>query len=343
MEQKGHLMFGKIKWLGWVMASAILLLILAAPATADIEDHITKTESGFYYTVQKGDTLWDLSQEFADSPWKWPEIWHYNPDIKNPHWIYPGQKILIYEKAWLGRKKPSPEKKPAKKPAKEYFHYEMIDSVGFVCEKEITPSGAIFHATDDKTLVSEHDTVYIRPEEGPDMVVGKLYTVYRTFEVCKSSYGQACAGIQHYLTGIVEITDIKPEYAIGRVVKSFRDIHYEDKVMPFQKRSPKIEKKASVPGLTGKIIGEGERNVLIDQQRHVFINKGEDDGVKVGQSYDILHQPVAAPDDYEIPIGLKPINMGQILVLHTEAATATGLITQSKKPVKPEDMIRSPQ
>jgi hypothetical protein len=47
------------------------------------------------YTIQKGDTLWDLSQKFLNNPWYWPKIWSLNPSIENPHWIYPGNKLRI--------------------------------------------------------------------------------------------------------------------------------------------------------------------------------------------------------------------------------------------------------
>ncbi len=337
-------MFGRIKGIGWLMGSVLLLTILAAPAMAEIEDHITKTETGFYYTVQKGDTLWDLSQKFADSPWEWPELWHYNPDIKNPHWIYPGQKILVYKKEWAGKKEaPQPEAEPAEEAPKSIFHYEMINYVEFDQETAVAPSGNIINATDDKTLVSEGDTVYLRPGEGPPLAAGGLYTIYRTFEINTGLLDDASPGIQHYLTGVVEITDIESEYAIAKVVKSFRDIHYEDMVMPLETRSPEIEKKEADNGLTGRIIRSEERSALIGQDKLVFIDKGENDGVEVGQSYNILHQPVAAPEPGTPKIGLKPVNVGEILVLHTEDTTATGLITASTKPIKPDDKVRSPK
>lgn len=60
---------------------------LAAPAPEGGE---TQT-----YTIQKGDTLWDLSQKFLNNPWYWPKIWSLNPYIENPHWIYPGNKLKV--------------------------------------------------------------------------------------------------------------------------------------------------------------------------------------------------------------------------------------------------------
>src|SRR5256886_17346518 len=47
------------------------------------------------YTIQKGDTLWDLSQKFLSNPWYWPKIWSLNPSVDDPHWIYPGNKLRI--------------------------------------------------------------------------------------------------------------------------------------------------------------------------------------------------------------------------------------------------------
>jgi len=51
------------------------------------------------YTVKPGDTLWDLSGRFLNNPWYWPKVWSYNPEVANPHWIYPGNLLRFFPAA----------------------------------------------------------------------------------------------------------------------------------------------------------------------------------------------------------------------------------------------------
>jgi len=69
-----------------------LLLATAVSGAERVELSPTHPDS---YTVVKGDTLWDIAGRFLREPWLWPEIWHVNPQIRNPHLIYPGDTLVL--------------------------------------------------------------------------------------------------------------------------------------------------------------------------------------------------------------------------------------------------------
>ncbi|MFW5908275.1 MAG: LysM peptidoglycan-binding domain-containing protein [Desulfosalsimonas sp.] len=314
----------------------ILLLILAAlvlagPAHADIEDHIIKTETGFYYTVQKGDTLWDLSEKFSDSPWQWPDLWQYNPDIPNPHLIFPGQRIRIYKKTFTGDKKPEPEKKE-KKPDKQYFTFTKINAVGFIKQQAVIPAGILFQSMGDRWLISENDRVYIRPAANVDLSPGDTFFLHRTISPVRDPETNERIGVQHMLTGIVEILELKENLAIGRIMASFREILEGDKLLPFFPRQPKLELKPGLNGIDSKIIKSEDDWKAMGEHIIAFIDKGSDHGIEVGQKYQVLYPVMeksakGSTDSKE----LEREKVGSVVVLHTEKTTSTVLITESKQ------------
>lgn len=70
---------------------------MALMATVVAADVAIKPDHPEVYVVQKGDTLWGIAGRFLQHPWQWPEIWEANPQVKNPHRIYPGDQLsLVY-------------------------------------------------------------------------------------------------------------------------------------------------------------------------------------------------------------------------------------------------------
>lgn len=73
----------------------LFLLCVLLPAVAFSQPPAVKPDHPDSYTVVKGDTLWDISGRFLQQPWRWPEVWDVNPQISNPHLIYPGDVVYL--------------------------------------------------------------------------------------------------------------------------------------------------------------------------------------------------------------------------------------------------------
>lgn len=81
------------------MIRKLIHLTFAALLTGVViaQDVSVRSDHPDSYVVVKGDTLWDIAGRFLDKPWQWPAIWHANPQVANPHLIYPGDELsLVY-------------------------------------------------------------------------------------------------------------------------------------------------------------------------------------------------------------------------------------------------------
>ncbi|MCK4729318.1 MAG: LysM peptidoglycan-binding domain-containing protein [Desulfobacterales bacterium] len=305
-----------------------------------------KLESGLHYTIQKGDTLWDISEHFYDSPWVWPDLWEKNQRIPNPHWIYPGERIRLLSREKLETMvQPETEAEPeaAVQPEEPpYYLYPAINSVGFIRKKPVSPSGTIFKVRGDKVMISQRDLVYVRPIGKMTFEPGDRFTVFRTLKPVKDKDTKALIGVQHYILGVVEITEVEPKFSTARVLQSCRHIELNDLLMPYEPRSPKIALAESKEGLKGKIIAaEEHQGIFADTV--VFIDNWSKDGVKVGQSYSVYYQEKVRIDpkakEY---IMLPPVDYAEIIILRAEDTTATALITMAEKAVEPGAKIHPP-
>lgn len=84
----------------YVIVSCFLSATLHAaelpPTTLQSGDQVAMPQSDQTHTVEPGDTLWDLTAKYLQNPWYWPKVWSYNPQLTNPHFIYPGQVVRFF-------------------------------------------------------------------------------------------------------------------------------------------------------------------------------------------------------------------------------------------------------
>ncbi|MGD8990351.1 MAG: LysM domain-containing protein [Desulfobacterales bacterium] len=332
----------------WLSILLVMLLVRPFMPGATEGENVLTHETGFYYTVQKGDTLWDLSRKFSDSAWLWPEMWRENSQIANPHRIYPGERIRLYRRSGA---QTTGEPDAAKKamivpPSLEdliLYNYTAADRVGFVRKQPVTSHGAIFKVLETKEMISTEDTVYIRSAENIKLVPGKRYTTYRTFQPIRDRDTNAYIGIQHLLTGVVEINTVQPTYAVATVIEAYRPIFIEDNIMPYYRRLPDVVIKESPKDLQGQVFEAEDHNRLIGDHMIAFINKGKKDGVQRGQLYDVYYRVSERvhPKKRERTT-LLPVELAEVLVLHTEDTTATVIVTSADREFEPGSKIRSP-
>ena len=329
----------------------IFLLIPAVPGSqaAAQNQKTVKYETGFYYTVKKGDTLWDLSQKFSDTPWQWPEMWKENSQIANPHRIYPGQRIRLYRRRGAqgyGEKGPLKDKTVADKAELTNmleFHFASIDRVGFIRKDPLQSLGTIFKVEGQKEMISTGDLVYIRPRDEASLAKGRTFTIYRTLAPIKTKGTDKLIGIQHYLAGAVQITIVRPDFVLGRIIAAYRPIKIGDLLMHYSRRLPQIAMQQSPPGLEGQVIGSEEHQSMFGENAIAFIDKGEQEGVRPGQLYWIFKQEkfrINPKEKYETT--LTPVLLGELLVLRTEKTTATVMITDSRMAIEPGTKIITP-
>ncbi|MCG8633558.1 MAG: LysM peptidoglycan-binding domain-containing protein [Desulfobacterales bacterium] len=303
-------------------------------------------DSGFYYTIQKGDTLWDLSQKFYESQWEWPGLWEMNKDIKNPHWIYPGNKIRVYLKPDTRQKfrsaEAAPEQETVQAPQKitPTFNYTAIDRIGFIKEEEIDSLGTIIRERDGNLMMSANDIIYIKPAAGSALVPEERYQVFTTEPVNKKFNKKRFKGIKHIIKAEIEVLEATEQYAKALITTSFKDATVGDRIMAFYEREPMLPVQETPPPIDAVIISSEDNTLMVNDYRIAFIDKGKNDDIRPGQMYDVFQtQEKRSAFDGADAIVLDPLNSGRLIVLHTEDISATVMILSSKRDIHPGDMV----
>jgi hypothetical protein len=339
-----------ISW--WFIATVTFAVLVIAAAASEGESSKIELESGIYYTVKKGDTLWDISNRYFNTHWRWPQIWSENQQIMNPNLIFPGERLRLFHEVWDAAISPESSEQPESPPLdrlpvieSRYYVYPSIHAIGFVKEQPIDTSGIVAQIRGDKdvqkTMLGQDESIYVIPAGNTLLKVGDIYAVYRQpvpvkdpeskniFGVSKNIFG-----FQYYKTGLVRIVESREEYAVAKIEKSFRSVMVNDLLLPYVPLSSKIRLIPGTRDIDGKIFMAEEGIEMFGDNTVAFINRGSEDGIQTGQTYAIY-------DEYAIGAAFDAVDFGSLLVLHTEATTATVLILRSDRSIKPPGKFRS--
>ena len=316
------------------------------------------------YVVAKGDTLWDISARFLESPWRWPEVWSFNPQIKNPHLIYPGDVVYIdYDaegRPVLRVERSAPTIKLSPKVRAERVDTPIatipLDAISqflgrprVLSKREVESAAYIVSGRDQRLVSGEGDVIYARgivPGQSPKSryVVLRVGQVYRN----KGASRGDVLGYEalHVADALVEEFD---DPSTLRIIHSSREALVGDKLLPkgtggvdqaFLPHSPDMP-------IEGSIIAVVDGVSRVGQYQTVVLNKGEQDGLEVGHVL-AIHQAGAVVRDYYgknargEKVTLPEVRAGIVLVFRTFDRVSYALVMEAKKAIRIYDSVRNP-
>lgn len=195
------------------------------------------------HEVIKGDTLWDISKNYLNDPFKWKEIYEINKDkIKDPHRIYPKQKFLIPPKVEISTTTPqqieltrptTPQIEIASPPVTPSKAVEkMLPKQTFIAPVDWTPDGLITASKEKKTMLSQNDVVYINIGKNQNIKPNTVCRIYRKGKIIKDLETSEILGIEMRYVGIIKTTEeISENSSTAIIVRSYEPIYIKDNIV----------------------------------------------------------------------------------------------------------------
>ena len=240
------------------------------------------------YTVKRGDTLWELCDRYFNNPWDWPRIWSYNPELQNPHWIYPGDQIRMQSPSETAQAGPAG---PARqlgtgirfvgRQSRVKQGTVFLRDQGYIDDDVKDVWGEVTGSPEDQLLLSDGDNAYLEIKPGHDVRVGQDLTVFRP--VHGELRGDAKGTLVSILgTARVEKWDPETRIARAKLIESLDTIGRGSLIGPMTRRFeivPPVQNEAEV---WAHVAASVYPHVLYGQNQVVFIDRGQQDGLVPG-------------------------------------------------------------
>lgn len=331
----------------------LLLPVLAFAAQPETLPELRK-DAPDLHIVSKGDTLWDISGKFFKDPWRWPYIWGANKDaIKDPHWIYPGDVIVLNRAnrtLRIGQAGTNGLVKLSPKIRESYSEHDAIPGIPasviapFLSQPLIIEQGALndapvmVGAREGRVVLGSRDIGFAR---GLPADKGDKWQVYRPGKTFADPDTNEALGVEAIYLGNVEVTEFA-EVSTVLVTKSVQEIYKGDRLVvhsgdafgTYLPRAPASNISARVISVYGGVSQAGQ-NAL------VTLNKGKRDGLESGHVLALYHKGEVLKNSDE-KVSLPDERYGLVFVFRVFDKVSYALVTQTKLPVQLLDQAKNP-
>jgi hypothetical protein len=306
------------------------------------------------YVVQVGDTLWDIAGKFLKDPWYWPEIWYVNPDIANPHLIYPGDVLgLVYIdgqpritnlRGSAYRLSPQARVTPLTESINT-IPYEAVAAFlrsGKIVEKDEAENLPYLLATrGDHLIAAAGNEIYVRGLAGEQP--GSRFNVVHIGDPLRDPDDNRLIGYQGILVAdgtlrrggdpaTVVLTDTVQEAIKGdRLIPEIVDVP-----LNFFPKAP-----SSV--IDGRILAVVGGVTQIGQYQVVVMNRGSGNGLAVGDVLTVFQAGEEVRDRVQGgEVRLPDEEAGTVMVFKTYDRVSYGLVMEATQALHVLDFVRNP-
>ena len=355
-----------------------LLLLVAAwlPGAAAADEVQIAENAPDRYVVVKGDTLWGISGRFLKDPWRWPDVWGLNKDeIKNPHWIYPGDVVILdftgktprlrregdtaggsgtgdgQNGEWnLISTKLSPAIRKQELAALAIPTVSMktigpfLTQALLVGERELDVSPILVASQENRVVLSSGDVAFTR---GIVWEEGSEWNVFRPGRKLVDPDTKEVLGVEAVHLGEVHVKEFG-EVSTVTISKAVQEIAPGDRLvravpfsaLPFVPRSPGAS-------ISAKIVAGSDNTVAeLGPQSVVVINRGARNGLEVGHVLALYRDrpsvnPAGSSNKAE-RIKLPQERYGLVLVFRVFEKASYALVMNTSRPVNILDVARTP-
>jgi hypothetical protein len=346
-------------------------------------DSVDLTKAPETYTVVEGDTLWDISAKFLDSPWYWPKVWSLNPQIENPNLIYPGDKVAFrgtgeidisgkqnneFDADSSTASEDVGETDPMAKSGrtlddrptnfKNYVQlggkyrinrFKNIDDTlfdisktGFIEKKSFKNFAKVVASQEPKELMSTEDSVYVQVGK-QDLKVGDYVEFFEVGKTIIHPKTKKIIGKKIEIAGRGKIWDINSKgIATIKIIKSFSAIERGFLVKKFKKTDNDIKINEATSDIKATVVSGYDPTFYYGQTYKVYIDKGANQGVKVGDMLNVFRKGDGlGKADEKLLKKLPWEKLGEMVVIDVQKNTSVAIITKALVGIVKGDMAVS--